>query len=69
MEAVTPMSAAFIASFTSAKVSEPFSIVTLPPVTSLLTVKLPLDQLPNSNVNVPEPTLADSDVNPSNTSV
>ena len=69
MEAVTPILAAFIAYFTTAKVSEPLSIATLPPVTSLLTVKLPLDQLPNSNVSVPEPTLADSDVNPSNTSV
>ncbi|CAI8298726.1 MAG: Uncharacterised protein [Cellvibrionales bacterium UBA7375] len=69
MEAVTPNPAAFIEALTSASVSAPLLIVTLPPVAPLFTEKIPLDQVPNSKVIVPLPTLANSEANPSKTIV
>ena len=51
------------------RLSELSEITTLPPDKSLFFEKTPLDQFPNSKVNVPPPTNADSDSNPSKTMV
>ena len=62
MEAITPISASFMASLTSSSVSSPVGMVTVWLERSAFAANVPSDHVPKSNESDPDPTLSVAEV-------